>query len=331
MPKDSFSVVIACTHDADALIATLQSLREIDYPPGFDVIVIDDGSRQGRQSALAANSDGLDVRYTEAPGISRAAAWNFASQESAAEYVAFLEDGCMPSPDWLMVYKNAFEVWNIGVIGGQDLPPKNASFLDRSLHYVLTSFVGSLCMRTGAGYAGRYYPRPRNMAARRESVRLAGGFSDRYPECPEVPLIDRMARIGYKSAYAHQAWVRHHQEAGIFEFLCRSFLLGRRRGLGTMQAEVRRVYSTAFALMVIPGLLALYSGTHELGIRMLALMAGAYVLAVGLSTLHSVVVLRTPLALIAVPLLMILHHGAHMAGYVAGLSGGLRLKRRPRC
>ncbi len=331
MPKDSFSVVIACSHDADALTATLQALSEIEYAPGFDVIVIDDGKSKGREQTTHAASDkGLHVHYIEAPGISRAAAWNFASHEASGEYIAFLDDGCMPPSDWLNIYRSAFDVWYTGVVGGPDLPPKNASFLERSLYYVLTSLVGGLGVRAGADHTGRYYPKPRNMAARKESIRLAGGFSEKSRELPEVPLIHRMARIGYRSAYAPDAWVRRHREAGIFGFVGRSFLVGRQRGSGGPQADLRRVYGTALALLIVPGLLALYPRTHALGIRMLGVLVGAYLLALTLSAMHAIVAARTPFAVITVPVLTVFHHGAHISGYLTGLLGGLRRRGKSR-
>lgn len=325
MSKDSFSVVIACSRDADALVATLQSLCEIDYPPGFDVIVVDDGRSKGRGSAIGLAMDkGMSIRYCEAPDIRKAAAWNFAGQEASGEYVAFLDDGCMPPPGWLSAYRAAFDVWNVGVAGGPDLPPKNASFLERSLCYVLDSFVGGIGMRAGADYTGRYYPRSRNMAARKEAIRLAGGFSDKYPETPEVPLIHRMARIGYKADYAPDAWVRRHRDAGIFGFLGRSFRLGRQRGSGGLQPDLRRVYGAALALLVLPGLLALYPVTHGLGMRLIESVIGVYTLALALTALYGIAVARTPLAVITVPVLTVMHHGAHITGYVAGLLSGLR-------
>lgn len=327
MPKDSFSIVIACEHDADALSATLQAIGELDYPLTPEIIVIDDKRRNRDKAVGDAMGKGMQIRYVEAPHIKTPAAWNFAAQESAGEYVAFLEDGCMPPPGWLMAFKSAFDAWNVGVVGGPERPPKRANSLERSLHYVLTSFIGCLGIRTGGDYIGTYYPRPWNMAARRESVRLAGGFSDKYPESSEVPLVYRMGKIGYKAAFEPRAWVWRYRQSDLLRFIGRSFLVGRYRGHGTIQPTLGSIYAGALALMIFPGAMLLYPGTHTLGRFMLMAEVGMYAVVLALSAMHATVAARTPFALVTVPVLTGMHHSAHMVGYVTGLLGRLHRSR----
>jgi hypothetical protein len=270
---------------------------------------------------------GLPVRYMEVPGISQVDACNLAAQESGSEYIAFLNDGCMPHPDWLNAFRKALEAWNLGVVGGSDLPSKSAGFLGRSLHYVLTSFAGSLGLRVGSEYAGRYYPRRWNMAARREAVRLSGGFSDLHPACPEVPMISRMGKIGYRAGFEESAWVRRSRDVGLLDFIAKSYRMGLERGRGCLQPGLPTVYAAALALLGLPALLTLVPATRSGGMLALSAVVLVYAVIVLVSSLHAVWAARTPLALVAVPMLTIAHHALHVVGYVIGRFVGWSIGR----
>lgn len=317
MPKDSFSVAIACSHRAESLDATLHALAELDYAHDYEVIVIDDGAREGREGpALRAKRAGLTVRYISLPGIGRASAWNVALQESSAEYLAFLGDGCMPAPDWLTAYNATFDEWTTGVAGGPDSAPKHASVFERSMDYVLNSFIGTLGTRTGGSTVCTYYPRMWNMAARREALRLAGGFDESAPESPEVAMISRLRRIGYKAVYQPAAPVRRGREAGLLGFLARTFRLSAERGRGASQPGMSRLYLGALTgLFVVLGASAVPKPENHMALW----ASAAYGLVLAWAGIHAAIRTRNPLAAIIVPPLMLVHHLTHLAGYALGL------------
>lgn len=316
MPKDTFSVAIACSRKAESLDATLRSLSELEYAHGFEVIIIDDKAWEGREgAALRAKRAGLTVRYICLPGIGRASAWNVALQESGGEYMAFLDDGCIPGRDWLTAYSAAFGEWTTGVAGGPDCAPRHVSVFGRSLDYVLNSFIGTLGARRGVSAACIYYPRPWNMAARREALRLAGGFDEPAPECPEVMMISRLRQIGYKAAYQPDAPVERGR-TGLLGFLARTFRLSAERGRGTAQPGMSRLYLGALAgLFVVLGAGAIPG--HENHIALWG--SAAYGVVIGLAGIHAAIQTRNPLGAIIVPPLMLTHHVAHLAGYALGV------------
>jgi len=316
MPKDSFSVAIACSHRTESLDATLHALAELEYDHGFEIIIIDDKAWEGRQgAAIRAKRAGLLIRYISLPGISKASAWNVALQESGGEYMAFLDDGCIPASDWLTAYNAAFGEWTTGVAGGPDCAPKHASIFERSLDYVLNSFIGTLGTRTGVSAALTYYPRMWNMAARKEALRLAGGFDESASESPEVMMISRLRRIGYKAAYQPAAQVERGR-AGLLGFLSRTFRLSAERGRGTAQPGLSRIYLGALTgLLVVLGASAVPRSENHL-----ALWASAgYGIILAWAGIHAAIRTRNPLAAMIVPPLMLVHHLMHLTGYALGL------------
>ena len=319
MPEDGFSIIIACHHSADSLSETLQALAELDDAADHEIIILDDERQGGREGAASeAVNRGLQVRYFELPGISKAAAWNLALRESSRDYLAFLDDDCMPPPGWLTAFKSSFTEWTAGVIGGPDQVPPKATAFEKSLEYVLNSFIGTMGLRSGKSPVSAYYPRTWNMAARKESVRFAGGFNEDAPEAPEVAMIARLEKIGYKARYQPKAWVWHRRETDLFRFVARDFRLGAERGRGTSPPGLGRAYTGVLGLLLVLGLVAIRFGGHGLVESFIISLAGLYALVLVAAGLHAGVQTRSPLAIISVPIMLGLHHAAHISGYALG-------------
>ena len=321
MARQAFCIAIACSHSADCLSSTLRALVELEYPRGFEVLVIDDGRRAGRrEAALAAKDVGLSIRYLGVPGIRRAAAWNTAIHEAASEYLALLEDGCVPSPDWLSVYDEAFEEWTTGIVGGPDHAVKNAGIWERTLDGVLNSLPGSLGVRTGRAFLARYYPRPWNMAARTEALRLAGGFDEDAGASPEVPMISRLIRLAFRTRFEPRAAVARRRDTNPIKLIIENVRLGAVRGLGVSPPGIRRAYGAA----LIAAACALAAVAHLSGRlpnkEIVMAAVGGYGAILALSSAQSALMTGSLPAVVLTPMLMAIHHISHLLGYAFGLS-----------
>jgi glycosyltransferase involved in cell wall biosynthesis len=314
------SVIVYCEHDADALDCVLRALGAQAYPHKFEVIILDNAEHPGRdKAAVAAARRGMTIRRLKFPGPSKAEAWNIAIRESAGDYLAFLDDDCVPPPGWLGALSQSFDAWVTGIVGGPERIPAGSSYFERCLGYVRTSLAGSMGMHTGIEWVCRYYPKTWNMAARKESVVLSGGFDRRYSESPEVPMIKRLEKIGYRAAYQPSAWVWRRTETALPEFLLRDVRIAAERARGITQPGLKRIYSVAFALLMVLAGIATCPDAHGFGARLLAQLGEAYGVLLAASGLHAVFAARTPIAVILVPALIAAHHAAHTVGYLIGI------------
>ena len=324
MREDSFSIIIACHHSAELLRETLDALAELDYAGDHEIIILDDERQDGREKVARAASDhDLEIRYLRLPGVGRAAAWNVAIREASRDYLAFLDDDCIPPPGWLTAFKSSFSEWTAGIVGGPDRVPPRASAFQKSVGFVLNSFIGTLGIRNGKSPVSVYYPRTWNMAARKEAILFAGGFCEAAPEAPEVRMIARLGKIGYRARFQHEAWVWHRRETNLGRFVSRDFRLGAERGRGTAPPGLSRVYVGAPMLLLAAAALAIKAGGLMLGVRTAIFAAGLYALVLLASGLQAGVATRSPAAVFSVPIMLGLHHAAHFAGYFSG-----RLTRR---
>ena len=98
------SVVIATRDRAARLAALLTALRaqEIDSSE-FEVVVVDDGSRDGTAELLERERTrrGLRIEFLRGHGHGPAAARNLGWNAAVAPRIAFTDDDCEPPPGWL--------------------------------------------------------------------------------------------------------------------------------------------------------------------------------------------------------------------------------------
>jgi glycosyltransferase involved in cell wall biosynthesis len=99
----SVSVVITC-HDEEATIE--QAVRSVEAQTAFhsvdEIIVVDDGSRDGSEIALERLADEIDkLRVVKTPGLGPSAARNRAVRAAKGQFVAFLDGDDFWAPEKL--------------------------------------------------------------------------------------------------------------------------------------------------------------------------------------------------------------------------------------
>ena len=118
--------VIICTRDrAGSLARTLASLETASRPVGFswELVVVDNGSRDGTASVLAefAALLPLTATYEPKPGLSNAR--NRGVEVARGSYLIWTDDDVVVEPGWLSAYADAFHRWpEAAVFGGKILP-----------------------------------------------------------------------------------------------------------------------------------------------------------------------------------------------------------------
>jgi GT2 family glycosyltransferase len=196
------SVAIATRNRAARLPGLLAALAAQTLPAGdFEVVIVDDSSTDDTAAVLARLSDATSRRVRvitapvrRGPAAGRNAAWRAA----AAPVVAFTDDDCRPSPEWLAAGLAAMAK-GAGVVVGRTAPdPAQRELLARP-------FSRSVDVTSVRFFEGS------NVFYRRADLEAVGGFDERYPHPAgeDTDLGLRVVEAGAAPAYAPDALVHH--------------------------------------------------------------------------------------------------------------------------
>ena len=102
MDTDTFSIIVPAYGRPNGLVNCLEALCRLDFPHGhYEVIVVDDGSPVALEPICARYKERLNMVFAAQSNKGPAAARNRGSELAGGKYLAFTDDDCMPTSDWL--------------------------------------------------------------------------------------------------------------------------------------------------------------------------------------------------------------------------------------
>jgi glucosyl-dolichyl phosphate glucuronosyltransferase len=176
------SVVIPTYNRAEELRATLGSLAKITAPGTWEVIVVDNNSRDATREVVleAAGTFPVQLRYLFEPEVGRSAALNSGIKAARGKIIATTDDDVRFEPDWLEQAVAALESPRCDFVGGKVLPiwggPKPAWLSDHGgPHWAVIALLdfGPEPVEFGT----RFAPLGVNLAFKRETFDRAGLWS----------------------------------------------------------------------------------------------------------------------------------------------------------
>jgi GT2 family glycosyltransferase len=221
------SVVVPVRDGAGSLGRLLESLAAQTLgPERFEMVVVDNGSRDDAAARVAARAGAVVVRETYA---NRALARNRGVAAATADLIAFTDGDCQVEPGWLEAL--------VGCLGRAPLvagpveldtgaPPGRWERLE-----LLWRFAQEENVRDHGWAASA------NLGVRRDAFLSVGGFDPGYRQIGEdVDLCLRAGAAGHRLAYCPDAVVHHAAESRPGPILGRAF----RHGFSSAQ-HVRRL------------------------------------------------------------------------------------------
>ena len=264
------SVVIPTFNGADRLPATLAALARQTLPrEDWEVVVIDDGSTDNTGEVAAAGGARV-IRFPANRGVG--AARNAGVAEARAPVLAFIDDDCIPQPDWLEQLIEPFRDSSVDGVGGKIHPagddglmlrylkarnpwaPLPAELLRSSnrLYRLLVYLKGLMRVGQRGGDPEELFAvAGANMAFRAELLAGVGGFDETYRVSEETELCRRAhsLRPGTRIVYRPTAVVGHHFGANIRNVLRRAHWYG--EGSARFAAENDDVKLIAYPFPVL--------------------------------------------------------------------------------
>jgi glycosyltransferase involved in cell wall biosynthesis len=206
--------LIVCTRNrASRLPVFLARLSLLEPPPGgWELILVDNGSTDGSAAQIAAFAAGalFPVRALHAPVAGLGRARNVGMSHARGRILAFTDDDCYPSADYLRALVAVFEEHPIGFVGGRVVlhDPTDARIGIKDAE-TASEIPPHSFLPTGTIHGA-------NMAVLREVVEMIGGFDPLLgagtPSLAgeDIEYVARAAWAGWRGRYDPRPVVAHH-------------------------------------------------------------------------------------------------------------------------
>jgi glycosyltransferase involved in cell wall biosynthesis len=221
-----FSIIVPTRDRPGPLTACLEAIARLDYPrSGFEVIVVDDGSETSMEQAVASFRDLLDLTVLRQAGSGPASARNAGADAARGRFLAFLDDDCTPSPEWLRRLKERFDAGPNRVIGGRTENALDENVFSRASQLL----ISYLYEYYNSDPENARFLASNNLACMAADFRSTGGFDSAYPRAAaeDRDLCDRLRFFGHRMTYAADAVVYHAHALTFRAFWRQHFNYGR--------------------------------------------------------------------------------------------------------
>src|SRR5262245_29814055 len=201
------SVVVCAYNAADTIEDCLSSLERLTYPD-YEIIVINDGSRDAT-AAIAARHPA--VKLVDIPNGGLSAARNVGLMEATGEIIAYTDADTRVDPDWLTFLVQPFLTSDVVGSGGPNVVPPD----DPPVAQCIARAPGGPTHVLLDDRIAEHVPGC-NMAFRRDALVAIGGFNPVFLRAgDDVDVCWRLQARGWKIGFAPAALVWHHHRASL--------------------------------------------------------------------------------------------------------------------
>jgi glycosyltransferase involved in cell wall biosynthesis len=204
------SVILAARDAAATIDAQLEALARQTFADPWELMFVDDGSRDATPEVVGAWRDRIPaLRMLAAPGprtprrrertVSRAR--NHAVAHSSGELLLFCDADDVVADNWIERMAEGLRAHP--AVGGQIERER----LSSDIALVVRPSKGPSLLDGGFGFLG--YPMGANCGLRRDAWTAIGGFTEDYENSEDVDLFWRTQLAGYELAYVHDAIVHY--------------------------------------------------------------------------------------------------------------------------
>jgi len=209
--KPDLSLIICTRNRCEQLVPCLEAIQRIEFERPWELIVVDNGSDDATALVVQEFIEvaSFPVHHVPEPRLGLGNARNAGLAAARGEILAFTDDDCYPTAEFLSRVWSAFRDPSLGYVTGRILLHDLADLPLAIQDYdVPVTFPGKSFIHPG-GVQGA------NMAFRRDVLRQIGGFDPLFGAGSLFPAEDldaanRASGTGWKGQYRPDIVVRHH-------------------------------------------------------------------------------------------------------------------------
>ena len=215
--------IIVCVHNGASRVKPfLDTSHTFEYS-NYEVIIIDDGSRDGLEELCLHYPH---IRYVRQPHSGLSAARNLGAEHALGEVFAYTDDDCIPDTDWLFWIAKAYQEQAFDLCGGPNLPPEPWDDDEA----VIAAAPGAPSHVMFTDRIAEHIPGC-NLTVTREAFNTLGGFDTSYWVAgDDVDFCWKAQKQGMKIGFHGAAFVWHRRRATFLRYF------KQQRGYGKAEA-----------------------------------------------------------------------------------------------
>lgn len=221
-----FSVIVPTYQRPDHLAACLEGLAALRYPNDrFEVIVVDDGSQASPEPVITPLQHRITVTLVHQTHAGPSVARNAGAARANGEFLVFIDDDCVPAPDWLERLTEHFAAYPETALGGRTINACPANWFSTAGQLLLDYLYEY--HRVHDSY-DRFFA-SNNLAFPARMFYGIGGFDETFtrPGAEDRELCFRWLFYGYSMIYASDVVVYHSHWLAPGSFWRQHFRYGR--------------------------------------------------------------------------------------------------------
>ncbi len=220
-----FSIIIPTYNRPERLASCLQAIALLDYPRDhFQVIIVDDGSKTPLNEVVALLQDKINLKLLRQKNAGPAAARNKGAEVATGEFLAFTDDDCQPTPNWLAQLAVGLANNPEAMIGG-----KTINALDNNPFSTASQkLIDYLYEYYNPAKGKNAFFASNNIAMPAANFKALNGFDVSFPlaAAEDREFCDRWNQV-YPMLYVPDAQVNHYHKLSLASFWKQHFGYGR--------------------------------------------------------------------------------------------------------
>jgi len=222
-----FSIIIPLYNRPQEIKELLETLTTQTYK-NFEVLVIEDGSKDGAEEIVKSFESQLNLRYFVKDNAGQGFARNYAFERAKGDYFIIFDSDCLIPDDYLEIVNNSLNENWLDAYGGPDAAHESFTPTQKAISYAMTSPFTTGGIRGNKKSLGQFHPRSFNMGLSRKVWEKAGGFIiTRSGEDIEYSI--RIHNMGFKIGLIPRAKVYHKRRTNFLQFYKQLHFFGRAR------------------------------------------------------------------------------------------------------
>ncbi|HZK78731.1 MAG TPA: glycosyltransferase family A protein [Gemmatimonadaceae bacterium] len=225
MSKLLFSIVVPTFNRPAELATCLDAIANCGFDRGrFEVVVVNDGGDDPEPVLESARSAGINLRRLSKPNRGPAAARNYGASAARGDFLAFIDDDCIPAKDWLTRLEESVAAYPLALHGGRTvnlLRGNRCSQASQSLvDYVYRYYNDRTVSRT-------FFFASNNIAVATSLFAQIGGFDESFRTAEDRDFCRSWHAKGWGFHYSPSVTIHHAHHLTLRTLQKQHFSYGR--------------------------------------------------------------------------------------------------------